>query len=272
LFNFLVYKESGKHTFGSVEYPKGGVLRAQQNPNYQLNCLHCGRMTAFVSGTEHKVVGPAMLLVPPGTRYRARYDKGHFTWLSYAAFPKVKFTEAKKKQLAAVPLPYPMSRATEQSVKLLLAYSREADNANERAFDLQAAATLERYLYEVRGYLYPEQQVHPAVENARDYIATHLREDIGLTDIADQAHMSPEYLVRLFRSAGLPSPVSYLWQKRVEMALLLLGSTHLTLDQIGQHTGFKNPYHFSRRIKAATGLPPGEFRRTYLGHAIRRFA
>jgi len=55
--------------------------------------------------------------------------------------------------------------------------------------------------------------------------------------------------------------MAYLWRRRVDAGVDLLTSTGLPVGEIARRVGFRSVYHFSRRVKQATGLPPTELRR-----------
>jgi len=51
------------------------------------------------------------------------------------------------------------------------------------------------------------------------------------------------------------------WQRDVQLVLDLLTYTGLPVGEIAARTGFKSVYHFSRRVKQATGASPTDVRR-----------
>lgn len=62
------------------------------------------------------------------------------------------------------------------------------------------------------------------------------------------------------REVGVP-PMTYLWRRRVAVGIDLLTNTGLPVGAIASRCGFKTVYHFSRRVKEATGMAPTELRR-----------
>jgi AraC-like DNA-binding protein len=100
------------------------------------------------------------------------------------------------------------------------------------------------------------------VDDPRRFMDANLGDcELTLAAIADAAHVTPAHLVRSFRAAHGITPVAYLWERRVALAIDLLGSTGLSLAAVAARCGFKTEHHFSRRIRAATGSPPGALRR-----------
>ncbi len=73
--------------------------------------------------------------------------------------------------------------------------------------------------------------------------------------------MTPPHLVRSFRAAEGRPPMAYVWERRVALAADLLAGTGLPVAAVAERCGFKTVHHFSRRVKAATGLPPAALRR-----------
>lgn len=94
----------------------------------------------------------------------------------------------------------------------------------------------------------------------------HLAEP-GLTlgDVASAAHVTPAHLVRSFRAEYGTTPLAYLWERRTALGVDLLTHTGLPLKVIAERCGFRTGHHFSRRVRQASGLPPGALRRARWG-------
>ena len=86
-----------------------------------------------------------------------------------------------------------------------------------------------------------------------------------LTELAEQLHLAPGYLVRLFKAAtGLP-PMAYL--ARLHAATLLLHSDQ-PVTCIGQAVGWPDQNYFARRFKAHYGLSATAYRARFAVGAI----
>jgi AraC family L-rhamnose operon transcriptional activator RhaR len=81
-----------------------------------------------------------------------------------------------------------------------------------------------------------------------------------LTELADELHLVPGYLVRLFKSStGLP-PMAYLSRHRVELAADLLLHTDLPISRIAESVGWPDQNYFARRFKSHYGLTASNYR------------
>jgi AraC family transcriptional regulator len=90
----------------------------------------------------------------------------------------------------------------------------------------------------------------------RDYIEDHLDSDLGLTDLAEVAGLSPFHFARCFKETTGSSPHQYVIARRVERARTLLASSQLGLAQIAAQCGFSDQSHLSRQFKRSFGVTP----------------
>jgi len=104
------------------------------------------------------------------------------------------------------------------------------------------------------------EPTHPAVVRAIRLFEAQIAYDWTLAELADQLHLAPNYLGRLFKSAtGLP-PMAYLAHYRMEIAAVLLGRTDQPVAQVGEAVGCTDQNYFARRFKAHYGLSPSTYR------------
>lgn len=99
-----------------------------------------------------------------------------------------------------------------------------------------------------------------SVLKVRAYLEEHATENVSLEHLAALVHLSPFYLLRVFRdTVGLP-PHSYLTQIRVARARHLI-STSMPLAEIAAAVGFTDQSHLNRHFKALIGVTPGQYAR-----------
>ena len=113
----------------------------------------------------------------------------------------------------------------------------------------------------------PTGPAHPAVGQAMRMLEGRLAHRWTLTELADQLHLAPGYLVRLFKSAtGLP-PMAYLARLRAEHAAALLLHSDEPVTCIGRAVGWPDQNYFARRFKAHYGLSATTYRAQFASGA-----
>ncbi len=95
-----------------------------------------------------------------------------------------------------------------------------------------------------------------------DYINQHLTEDISLTTLSKQVHMSPSQVNRVFRRVTGTSVYRYVVKKRIlaVQELMIAGEGALSASQ---KCGFRDYSSFFRLYKKQTGMAPTEIRTLY---------
>jgi AraC family transcriptional regulator, L-rhamnose operon transcriptional activator RhaR len=106
-------------------------------------------------------------------------------------------------------------------------------------------------------------RLHPAVRRAMRLLESDIARPWTLTALAEELHLAPAYLVRLFKDAtGLP-PKAYLAQLRAERAAVLLLHSDDPVTGIGRAVGWPDQNYFARRFKAHYGLSATTYRRQF---------
>jgi AraC family L-rhamnose operon transcriptional activator RhaR len=109
----------------------------------------------------------------------------------------------------------------------------------------------------------PTGPTHPTVAQAMRLLRSSLSHRWTLHELAERLHLSPSYLVRLFKSStGMP-PMAYLARCRAETAAVLLVHTTQPITQVGRTVGWPDPNYFARRFKVHFGLSPSAYRRRF---------
>jgi AraC-like DNA-binding protein len=83
---------------------------------------------------------------------------------------------------------------------------------------------------------------------------------LRLDELAAAAQVSPGHLARIFRQRFGLGPVGALELIRLARAAILLERSNLTVGAVSEACGFVNPFHFSRRFRAAYGTAPRGYR------------
>ena len=99
------------------------------------------------------------------------------------------------------------------------------------------------------------------VDRFQQYVSREYMHPQSLMELARAAGVSRQHLMKLCRQMRLPSPMEYLFQKRLERACEWLAHTGLTIAEISERCGFVNPFHFSRKFKQQYGTRPLQWRK-----------
>jgi AraC-like DNA-binding protein len=92
-------------------------------------------------------------------------------------------------------------------------------------------------------------------------IQQQLAESVTRESLAAQMGLTPTRFHTVFRRATGMAPMRYVRQVRLQHAQRLLLDTTLSVAEVGARIGCRDPFHFSRMFKTATGKSPGAYRR-----------
>lgn len=100
---------------------------------------------------------------------------------------------------------------------------------------------------------------------ALDFIEDHLREPVGVADMATAVSYSLYHFCRTFKTATHFTPYDYLMRRRIAEAAREVLATERKLVDIAFDYQFNNPETFSRAFKRVLGVQPTQWRKQ--GHA-----
>ncbi|MBO5852775.1 MAG: helix-turn-helix transcriptional regulator [Clostridia bacterium] len=83
---------------------------------------------------------------------------------------------------------------------------------------------------------------------------------ISVDDYAKMCNLSTSYFTHLFTKVTGFSPMEYKQLQRMSVAKNLLSTTTMTIKEISNIVGFKDPLYFGRCFKQATGQTPSGYR------------
>lgn len=109
----------------------------------------------------------------------------------------------------------------------------------------------------------PHGPNHPSVTQAIQTLEGRLAHPWTLKELAADLHVSPSYLLRIFKSStGLP-PMAYVSKRRVETAAEMLLHGDESIKEIGQAVGWPDQNYLARRFKAHFGLSGTTYRERF---------
>lgn len=107
------------------------------------------------------------------------------------------------------------------------------------------------------------QEQPPAIRLALSYMEAHYQEPVSLEAIANAAHISKFYLIRLFKSHLGQSPYACLIDLRLRRAKILLASSSLPVSVIAEQCGFSNLSSFFHHFQQEQGCTPLQYRKIH---------
>jgi AraC-like DNA-binding protein len=248
-------------TFGDVWYSPGGAFGPRVQSGYQLVIVLLGEARVWVDGAPFDIPPGSVALLHPGRTERFRFSAGHpthHTWCSIdpgAVSRPLRRRLAREKENAVLP----QSRAFDLLMNAAFSITSWREPEGRRMLKVLGFALLDEYVRMAREGGDDRDRDTPH-ERARHWLEEHCAEPDALAGAARAAAITPQHLIRLFRAHYDTTPGRYLWQMRVERGAGLLTASGLTVAEIADRCGFKNPFHFSRLLRRMQGLSPRQLR------------
>lgn len=107
------------------------------------------------------------------------------------------------------------------------------------------------------------QYVNERINRVFEFMNTHFKDQITLTEAADVASMATGSFSRFIKTHTGNCFVDTLNEIRLGHVTRMLTETNLTVAEIAYKCGFNNMANFNRTFKSKKGLTPKEFRQSY---------
>ncbi|MCV2401965.1 helix-turn-helix domain-containing protein [Marinomonas sp. C2222] len=101
---------------------------------------------------------------------------------------------------------------------------------------------------------------HQGVHRIQDAIQLDPSRQWTIEDLANKANCSPRHLVRLFKENTGITTREYLYKLRLSLAMQLLQSSSLPIEDIAEQCGFNDPRQFRRIWARQYTAPPSAYR------------
>ena len=119
-------------------------------------------------------------------------------------------------------------------------------------------------LYEKRKTEEQDTQEERTITGIIRYLQEHLDKEISLNILADEFHLSSQYISQLFKSEIGVNFLAYLTSIRMERAKKLLLATSLSIGEISEKCGYADYRVFTKAFKKEEGSTPSQYRRNFL--------
>lgn len=101
----------------------------------------------------------------------------------------------------------------------------------------------------------------PEVETVKTYIKQHFQDNPNLDTIAQQVHLSPNYLCVVFKKETGMTVIAYMTEVKLNYAAYLLENTYERIADIGEKVGYTNTSYFNMIFKNSFGMTPSVYRK-----------
>ena len=118
-------------------------------------------------------------------------------------------------------------------------------------------------LYENRKTEEQDAQEERTITGIIRYLQEHLDKEISLNILADEFHLSSQYISQLFKSEIGVNFLAYLTSIRMERAKKLLLATSLSIGEISEKCGYADYRVFTKAFKKEEGSTPSQYRRNF---------
>lgn len=96
-----------------------------------------------------------------------------------------------------------------------------------------------------------------------NYINQHFKEQITLDTLCSLTHLNKFYVAHIFKEYKNQSIMTYLNERRIKEAKMLLETSNLNIGTISSIIGFNSQSYFTQAFKLATGLSPASYRKKH---------
>jgi len=248
-------------TFGQVRYQPGGYCGPRIQRDYQLVLLYSGSCAVDVDGSSRPLRVGEVHLFKPGHREYFLFDGHSQTHHVWCAARPTGLTAPQRRALDATPDGgHTPSESFNRMISAAFLLPAGQSPAAQRSVDALACALFCEFLSMVdraTGLVKDDASVTRALR----YMEDHLSETGCLAGAQRTAGCSVNALIYKFAAAVGATPARHLWRLRTEKGLELLADTGLSIADIADQCGFRNPFHFSRCVRRLQGVSPREVRR-----------
>ncbi len=106
----------------------------------------------------------------------------------------------------------------------------------------------------------PQDCDYTIVKELIDYMNIHYHQEISLEKLAKLANKKESQISYLFKKYTNKRPIDYLIQYRIKVALELIETTDLLINEVAEKVGYQDSFYFSRLFKKYTGISPTALR------------
>jgi AraC-like DNA-binding protein len=249
---------------GRVLYEVGGSCGPRTQRDYQLVVMHSGDATVTVDKTKHSLAAGHVYLLTPGHREYFTFSRDRGTHHSWCSVNPGRMPDDMAQSLQKAPRDVPCSEIMDRLLSVVFDIDPASGHCAAALIESFAITLFHEYLH-VADTRSQSPRNDPVIARAISYMEWHFADEDCLAGCHAHAGISRNVLTKRFGELLQVTPAKYLWRLRTEKGIAMLYDTGLTISEIAYRCGFKNPYHFSRKVKELHGQSPRDMRRSHWG-------
>lgn len=247
--------------FGRVKYIPGGECGPRRQRDYEVVLLLEGSARVTVSEDSLELRPEEVVLFRPGHREHFRFATTGETQHVWCSIRPSFMPEDLRRRLDRAPGRVPCSAFLHRLFAAALGLHCVGDASAGRVVEYLGLTVFAEYLHLAAVAARTREQQDECLGRAMAYVEEHYGEEDCLEGARRAACCSESGLNQRFRRYLGTSLARYLWATRVERGVALLRNTGLTVAEISDRCGCKNPFHFSRLVRKSLGQSPRAVRR-----------
>lgn len=244
--------------------PDFDIRRNGRYPYCLIHYIHSGMMYIDYEGELYTVHSGEIFLLPAYSTHRYyAHRSAYVTWAEFYGANSQAVLENAIRQNGLV--------VGKQASASLLPDLEALQSVCQEPY--RASLAIYRLLLDLMEGIQLRPAAKPALQDAVQYIQSHLSEQLDAETLSDLCGYSVSYFSRLFHRTYGITVSQYISRQRLELAKRLLEQPGWSISQIAEKAGFSDSSHFIKLFRNAYGETPGVFRRhlsMYLGESIQR--
>ncbi len=230
--------------FCNVVLSKSAGIAPTEIDYYDMTLVFKGRLVYTADDKKLTAEAGDIILLPPGT-LRTRVplsEQVHYVSFNF-------YCEGK------IDLPTLIKGGATYEIRALFDAFTPSHLPDERRAE-QKAACVASYILEVLTEMKERESHNLHVARAIDYVNEHIKERIGLSQIAKRLHLSREYTAFLFKREMGMTVSEFINRKRLSLARDMIREGGMSLSEVSEAVGYDNYGYFSRLFKKHYGITP----------------
>lgn len=255
-----IFAEDQHFILGQSHFPKGGQFGPLHETYLNLIAVYQGEVEVTVDDKVYVIDEGQASVVYNEHLIQLKFPRSREVSLAWCETGEILASKETVLKIKSSPDFVPISNRLKTLLDLGIGLELGDGYNYDQLRDHLGMVVFYEYFYQAN-LLEQELPLPKSIVRAKRFIEEHYAQEISLDMIAEQASLSKQYLTNLFKQHVGFSPSEYLWKIRTEHGGKLLNQSNLNVSEIAYKCGFRNPFHFSRKVKNLYGYSPKELRR-----------